>query len=246
VAVDASGDLFIADSYNNVIEKVTPAGVLSVVAGTGAMGVPTPGQATASDLNRPSGVAVDKSGDLYIADTDNNLIEEVNTAGILSVVAGTGGAGQPTPGPATDSDLFEPQGVVPLPGGGFCIADTYNNVVEKVNTSGVLSILAGDGQQGEPTPGRATKTSLFEPGGVAATSTGAVYVAETDGAQLVEVAKGSLSILAGTGRAGPPTPGPALDSDLFSSDVAVAKSGVMYLANYGSNQVLAITPASST
>jgi len=243
VAVDSSGNVFIADTYNDEIEKVTPSGSLTIIAGTGSMGAPTPGPATSSELNRPSAVAVGNPG-FYIADTANNLIEEVSSEGTLSVVAGTGEPGPPTRGPATRSDLFEPDGVVALPSGGFAIADTFNNVVERVTASGTISLLAGNGQQGEPTAGGATKTSLFEPGGLAITSSGVLYIAEDDGAQLVDVAKGSLSILAGTGTAGPPTTGPPHDSDLFSSDVALGK-GVLYLANYGSNQVLKIAAATT-
>jgi DNA-binding beta-propeller fold protein YncE len=77
VAVDARGDLFIADTYNNVVEEVTPAGRLSVVAGDGNEGPPTPGLATSSELHYPSGVAVDTRGDLFITDTDNNDVEKV-------------------------------------------------------------------------------------------------------------------------------------------------------------------------
>jgi hypothetical protein len=77
VAVDAHGDLFIADSGNNVVEEVSPAGRLSVVAGNGNEGPPTPGPARSSDLDLPFGVAVDAHGDLFIGDTINNDVEKV-------------------------------------------------------------------------------------------------------------------------------------------------------------------------
>ena len=106
MALDAHGDLFIADSLNNVVEEVTPAGRLSVVAGkAGKKGSPTPGPATRSALDDPYGVALDAHGDLFIADADNNVVEEVTPAGRLSVVAGDGQEGPPTPGPATRSEL---------------------------------------------------------------------------------------------------------------------------------------------
>jgi len=123
VAVDPQDNLFIADEAadygNDVIEEVTPAGRLSVVAGiVGKSGPPTPGPATSSRLGEPSGLAVDSQGDLYIADSGNSaggiaegslgndVIEEVTPAGRLSVVAGiVGKSGPPTPGPATSSRL---------------------------------------------------------------------------------------------------------------------------------------------
>ena len=143
VAVDAHGDLFIADYAGNVVEKVTPAGRLSVVAGDGKAGRPTPGPATRSRLMYPTGVAVDAHGDLFIADNSNNVIEEVTSAGRLSVVAGDGKAGPPEPGSATKSDLHGPIGVAAGPHGDLFIADAGNDVVEEVTPAGTLSVVAG-------------------------------------------------------------------------------------------------------
>ena len=93
VAVDAAGNLYIADSGRDVVERVTPSGRLSVVAGDGRVGKPTPGRATSSELEGPSGLAVDSSGNLYIADNGNNMVEKVTPSGTLSVAAGLGQAG---------------------------------------------------------------------------------------------------------------------------------------------------------
>ena len=111
VAADSSGNLYIADPLNNVIEKVDTAGNLTIVAGNGAVGAPTPGAATSSALDHPDGVAVDGSGNVYIADTNNNEVEKVTPGGTLSIIAGDGTGGLPTPGPATSSKLSFPGGV---------------------------------------------------------------------------------------------------------------------------------------
>jgi len=132
VAMDAHGDLFIADQWNNVVEEVTRAGKLSVVAGDGTQGPPTPGPATKSALNQPAGLLLDAHGDLFIADQSNNVVEEVTRAGKLSVVAGDGTQGPPTPGPATKSDLNWPCGLAMDAHGDLFITDVYNNVVEEV------------------------------------------------------------------------------------------------------------------
>jgi secreted PhoX family phosphatase len=156
----------------------TQAGHLCIVAGTGPGGAPTAGPATSSELSRPNGAAVDSAGNLYIADTQNNEVEKVTPLGTLSVVAGTGSLGAPTPGPATSSDLNQPSGVAVNSAGNLYIADTQNNVVEKVTPSGTLSVVAGTGSLGAPTPGPATSSELNQPSGVAVDSAGNLFIAD--------------------------------------------------------------------
>jgi hypothetical protein len=143
IAIDHSGNIFVSDAGNKVVEKIDAQGVLSIYAGiVGTEGSPTPGPAISSSLRNPQGLAVDASGNLYIADNDSYVVEKVDTNGTLSIVAGTGNYGYPAPGPATSSALT-PIGVTIDPSGNLYIADQLNNVVEKVDTSGTLSIFAG-------------------------------------------------------------------------------------------------------
>ena len=245
VAVDAHGDLFIADTYNNVVEEVTAAGRLSVVAGTGKEGPPTPGPATRSKLDTPSGVAVDAHGDLFIADTANAVVEEVTAAGRLSVVAGTGKEGPPTPGPATRSKLDTPSGVALDAHGDLFVADSLNNVVEEVTAAGRLSIVAGNGQEGPLTPGPATRSALDAPAGVALDAHGDLFIADTANAVVEEVTRAErLSVVAGTGQEGPPTPGPATRSELdTASGVALDAHGDLFVADSWNNVVEEVTAA---
>jgi hypothetical protein len=111
VAVDSGGDVYIANGGRNEVLKVTPSGTLSVFAGTGGSGAPTPGLATSSELSNPEEIAVDSSGNLYIANSASNDILKDTSGGTLSVFAGTGTPGAPTPGMATSSDLNGPDGV---------------------------------------------------------------------------------------------------------------------------------------
>jgi hypothetical protein len=230
VAVDSAGNVYIADTGNNVVEKVTPSGTLSIIAGTGTAGAPTPGPATRSDLRDPDGVAVDSAGNVYIADTGNNVVEKVTPSGTLSIIAGKSGIGaEPTPGPATSSALGNPEGVAVDSAGNVYIADTGNNLVEKVTPSGTLSIIAGSYPPGTPTPGPA----ISSPAGVAVDSAGNVYIADTDSYIVVKITpSGALSVIAGTGSEGAPTPGPATSSDLWGPvGVAVDSAGNVYIAD---------------
>jgi sugar lactone lactonase YvrE len=184
VAVDGAGNVYIADTHNHEIEKVTPAGVLSVIAGTGTDGPPTAGPATSSDLNYPNGVAVDGAGNVYIADTFNNQIEKVTPAGSLSVIAGTGTAGSPIAGPATSSHLHFPNGVAVDGAGNVYIADTNNSEIEKVTPAGSLSVIAGTGIPAAPTAGPATSSNLHFPNGVTVDGAGNVYIADSSNSQI--------------------------------------------------------------
>jgi streptogramin lyase len=245
IALDAHGDLFIADHANNMVEEVTAAGKLSVVAGTGKAGLPAPGPATKSALNAPSGVAVDAHGDLFIADSNNNVVEEVTPAGKLSVAVGDGKTGPPTPGPATKSALDDPSGVAVDAHGDLFVADYNNNVVAKVSPAGKLSVVAGNGHGGPPTPGPATKSSLDNPSGVAVDAHGDLFIADSNNNVVEEVTPaGKLSVVAGNGTLGPAVPGPAKSSGLQGpSGVALDAHGDVFIADWANNVVEEVTPA---
>ena len=170
VAVRGDGR-HVADVGASQVYKISQAGMLSIVAGTGSPGPPTLGPATASELKQPYAVAVNAGGDVYIADYANNVVEKVTPSGLLSVVAGTGaplGIGPGVPpidGPATSADLRRPDGLAIDSSGNLYIADSFNNVIEKVSPSGMLSVIAGTGTPGLPTPGRATSSDLGQSGG---------------------------------------------------------------------------------
>ena len=244
--MDADGDFFIADSGNDVVEEVTPAGRLSVVAGNGNKGAPTPGPADSSRLDDPSGVAVDASGDLFIADQYNYVVEEVTPAGRLSMVAGNGKEGVPTPGPADSSRLDDPSGVAVDAYGDLFIADSFNEVVEEISPAGRLSVLAGNGQFGPPTPGPADSSKLDDPSGVAVDAHEDLFIADAGNNVVEKVAPaGRLSVVAGMATEGlPPTPGPATSSKLDDpSGVAVDAHGDLFIADWGHNVVEEVTPA---
>ena len=150
-----------------------PAGRLSVVAGNGNTGTPTPGPATKSALDQPRFLAVDAHGDLFIADSLNNVVEEVTPAGRLSVVAGNGKEDPPTPGPAIKSGIHGPSGVAVDAHGDLFISDLETCVVDEVTPAGTLSVVAGvAGKRGPPTPGPPPVQSLTRRAGWRWTPTG--------------------------------------------------------------------------
>jgi hypothetical protein len=194
VAVNAQGDLFIADTVNNVIREVTPNGIIHTIAGNPADGRGGPrgggyagdgGPAANALLQHPQGLAVDSNGDLFIADTGNSVIREINTSGIITTVAGEGGqfGYSGNGGPATSAALDAPTDVAVDAAGDLYIADTGNNALREVSTSGVISTLAGgNGEGNNGQGGPASQAQLDTPESVAVDSTtGDVYVTSRSG-----------------------------------------------------------------
>ena len=239
VAVGTSGNVYIADTGNNRILKITSwgTGTLSVFAGTGTAGSPTAGTATNSNLNYPTGVAVDTSGNVYIADYGGNVVEKVTPSGTLSIIAGTGGVGAPTAGPALNSSFHGPYGVAVDRSGNIYIADSSNYKIEKIDPSGTLSIYA-------------TGFGLIE--GIAVDSANSVYVAQYGGSTIVKItAAGTKSTVAGTGTAGAYTKGAQATISKLNNPtgVAVDTTGNFYIADYRNNvveMVNANTPGAPT
>jgi sugar lactone lactonase YvrE len=238
VALDSSGNVYISTNgmsfsgNQNYVLKVTPSGTLSIFAGMGNTGAPTPGAATSSDLYDPAGIAVDPSGNLYIANFGSNEILKVTPGGTLSIFAGTGTQGASSAGPATSSNLNGPNGVAVDSSGNVYIADTGNKKVEKVTTSGTLSTIAGTGTQGTPTPGPATSSNLGQISGVAVDVSGDVYFSDANNAEVDKVSGGVLSVVAGTGSFGAPTfGGPATSSDLAGPRGLVTEGTSLYISD---------------
>jgi len=180
VAVDSAGNLYIADSYNQRIRKVSN-GVITTVAGIGTQGFSGDnGAAISAQLSNPSGVAVDAAGNLYIADGNNQRIRKVSN-GVITTFVG-GGALAPSQadnGAAAMAQLYQPNGVAVDSAGTLYIADVGSNSVRKVS-NGLIFTVAGTGTQGSGGDnGPATGAQLNYPEGVAANSTGTVYIADT-------------------------------------------------------------------
>jgi uncharacterized protein (TIGR03437 family) len=246
VAVDSSGDLFIADTNNARIREVSPAGIITTVAGNGCCGYGGDGQqATSAALNMPQSVAVDSSGNIYIADTGNNVLRKVSTNGIITTVAGkdelVGYAGDG--GPANAALLWSPAGVAVDAAGDLFIADTVNNVIREVSaSSGNISTVAGNYalQSFAGDGGPATSAGLYRPTGVFVDTSGNLYIADYGDNRIRKVStSGTITTIAGNGTAGfSGDGGPATAADLYSpTSVAVDASGNVYIAVTFSNRL---------
>jgi sugar lactone lactonase YvrE len=201
VILDNAGNLIIADSGNRRIRKVDTNGIITTVAGNGTNGYSGDGgPATKARLAFPSSVAMDFSGNLYIADENNNCVRKVDTNGIITTVAGNGirlfsGDG----GPATNANLSVPFGVAVDSHGNLFIADLLNNRIRKVDMNGIITSVAGNGTNGySGDGGAATNADLSSPEGVAVDTAGNLFIAVSQRIRKVDT-NGIITTVAGNG-----------------------------------------------
>ena len=263
VAVDASGNLFIADYLNNRIRKVSTNGIITTVAGNasccGFSG--DGGQATSASLYNPSGIAVDASGNLFIADTLNNRIRKVSASGIITTVAGNPprcnlsscGGFSGDGGQATSAELNYPQDVAVDASGNLFIADSKNGRIRKVSTSSIITTVAGIGAcQVAPCGnfkgdgGLATSAYFVYPTSVAVDASGNLFIADESNVILyVSASSGVIKTVAGyqsQGFSGDGGPATSASLDLAGSvtgraGVAVDASGNLFIADPGNNRI---------
>jgi uncharacterized protein (TIGR03437 family) len=305
VALDAAGNLYIADENNNVVRKVTPAGVISTFAGNGTAGYSGDGgAATSAELYTPQGVAFDASGNLYIADTGNCVIRKVNTAGTISTAVGNGTPGYEgdgglgtaaelyTPsvvyfdsagdmyiadtgndvirmvsavdgdigtvagalvpagygdgGTAITAQLINPEGIVLDTAGNLYIGDGGDNRVRIVNTAGIIETFAGipfPGYSGDG--GQALQAQLSNPKGLAMDSAGNLYITDSRNNAIRRVApNGIITTIAGTGAAGYSGDGGAATSAELNTPTAIAlgPGGTIYIADEANSRIRLLTP----
>jgi uncharacterized protein (TIGR03437 family) len=244
LALDGSGNLYIADSGNERIRRVTPDGIISTIVGTGTASSTGDGSAaTNATIDGPSGVAVDSSGNLFIAERAGQRIREVNSGGTISTIAGTGTGGAPSAetGNALDEELYYPEGLTVEPDGSLLIADSGNDRIRRWTKDGTITTVAGSfasGSSGDGGP--ATSAALASPSDVTIDSYGNLYIADTENQEIRRVTTdGIINTVAGNTTAGYNGDGsPATAIELNGPAAVIPGPGCSVLIADTQNQIL--------
>lgn len=200
VTFDAkSGNLYVADTASQVIRVITPAGVVSTLAGQAAMAGFANGIGTAATFFNPTGIAVDATGNVYVADSGNNAIRKITMPGaVVSTLAGSGLTGAANNTVGTSASFNNPNGVAVDAAGNVYVADTYNYLIRKITPTGAVSTFAGVGvTNGAFVDGPALSATFSFPSGVAVDGAGNVYVADSSSGRIRLISAGQVTTFAG-------------------------------------------------
>jgi sugar lactone lactonase YvrE len=249
VALDGKGNIFISDRSNNRIRVIDSKGKIRTYAGSGNDGFSGDnGPALKASIDRPFGIALDRKGNLYIADRRNNRVRKVNTQGIITTVAGDGGYFMMGDnGPAYRASIAGPTGVVVDDQGTLYIADRENNRIRAVDSQGMISTVVGTGQQDYNGDSEVARdTNLHLPFGVALNPDGKLLVVDRSHYRIrsIDLKRGSVKTIAGNGKkmfAG--DGGPATGASLsFPHGIAVDKKGNVLISDKGNYRIRKISP----
>lgn len=194
-----TGDAYVCDTANNVIRKITMAGVVTTFAGTAGVSGSADGFGAAAEFNSPLGIVADHSGNLYVTDSGNGTIRKITSTGSVTTFAGTAGVTGSSDASGTLAKFSGPSGIAIDKNGNLYVADTNNDTIRKITSARLVSTFAGMAGVSGATDGIGTSARFTTPYGVAVDSGNNIYVADSGNATVRKITGGqSVTTLAGT------------------------------------------------
>ena len=243
VAIDASGNIFIPDGFNNLIRKVAANGIITTVAGNGGGDFSGDGgPAIYAQIKQPTGVSIDAAGNIFISSTYR--VRKVTTNGIINTVAGNGTGGfYGDGGAATAAELYFPDDVVIDASGSLIIADLIDSRIRKVSTNGIITTFAGNGTGGFSGDGGPATSAQITPAGLVIDNAGNILIAGGSNRIRKIDANGIITTIAGTGTFGySGDGGPATSAEFsFPTALAIDATGNIFIADRNNNCIRKIT-----
>jgi sugar lactone lactonase YvrE len=244
VAVDSAGSLYIADAGNCTIRKVTATGVVTTLAGVAGSAGSEDRTGRAARFNDPCGVAVDSRGILIVADSGNDVVRKVTSAGKVTTVAGLAGSAGNADGTGSGARFYGPSGVAIDKAGNAYVADRHNFTIRKVTPAGVVTTVAGLAVNAGSADGAGSEARFNDPMGVAVDAAGSIYVTDTGSSTIRRVAAGIVTTLAGMTRGVGSADGTGSAARFNSpAGIAVDSKGNLYVADVGSHTIRKGIPA---
>jgi sugar lactone lactonase YvrE len=262
VAVDGSGNVYVADTGNSTIRKVTPAGAVTTLAGTAGSTGSADGTGSSAQFSNPEGLAVDQNGNVYVADSENHVVRKVTPGGVVTTLAGTAGSLGSANGKGAAAQFVLPVAVAVDSSGNLCVADGetdvghsvyLNDMIRKITPDGIVTTLAGAASttveamfpvptaQNPPSSadGTGTAARFSFPAGVAVDASGNVYVADTGDDTIRRITSdGVVTTLAGTAGVMGSTDGAGSAAGFNQPrGIAVDRNGIVYVVDSGNNTI---------
>ena len=244
VAVDAAGNVYVADTGNHTIRKITPAGVASTLAGLAGSAGTADGTGSAARFDVPRGLAVDGVGNVYVADTFNETVRMITPAGVVTTLAGLAGTGGSADGTGSTARFSGPFAVAVDAAGTVYVADTFNHTIRRVAPGGVVTTLAGLAGSAGAVDGTGSTARFANPRAIAVDAAGNVYVAEGSHTIRKITPGGVVSTLAGLANAVGSADGTGSVARFADPrGVAVDATGNVYVSDTANRTLRRITPA---
>jgi sugar lactone lactonase YvrE len=238
VAVDGLGNLYLADTDNHTVRKVTPAGLVTTLAGQAGSSGSADGAGSAARFSHPAGVAVDTAGEVFVSDTDNNTVRKITPAGIVSTLAGVPGTRGLTDGSGSAARFNGPSGIVVDTTGSLYVADTLNNAIRQITSSGTVVTVY-------PPVHIASGPWLSGPQGLVLDRAGNLFVADTNSNAIKKIvlATSTMTTVAGTGVTGADDGAADQARFNFPSGIAADGAGNLLIADTDNHAIRQITAA---
>lgn len=245
VALDAAGNVYLADSDNNTVRKMAPDRSVSTFAGAAISFGSSDGTDGAAQFFYPEGLAADAQRNVYVADSSNHTIRKITPAGVVSTFAGKAGEHSATDGAGADARFFFPNGVVTDATGNLYVTDSNNHTIRKITAAGVVSTFAGTAGQSGSADGSGAAARFFYPIGIAIDAAGTLYVTDTNNQTIRKITTaGVVSTLAGKALLYGSTDGNgAAARFLFPQGIATDAALNVYVADGANHTIRKITQA---
>jgi sugar lactone lactonase YvrE len=243
VAIDGNGSVYVADSLNNTIRKITSDGVVTTLAGTAKEYGSTDGTGSEARFSDPKGVAVDGNGNVYVADLYNSTIRKITSGGVVTTMAGSAEQSGSTDGTGSTARFNYPSGVAVDGNGNVYVADRGNNTIRKITSSGVVTTLAGSAGNSGSTDGMGSVALFNNPENVVVDGSGNVYVADVGNNTIRKITNGGVvTTLAGNAGQIGSSDGTGNEAQFYMpSGVTADSSGNLVVADSQNNTIRKIT-----